>query len=262
MSSKSHAIIQWDENKEKKFDIIKVDDIFLGDNDEDILIENEYSFKQKKNKGYSLRFCIVKFLGTKNGCEMNLKKICTYEQISPNKKSTQKTTSKSSISLTPLERQLVHKSSLKNNILVGHSSKDTPVDEPVIFSSTGSTVKRKTLKEIDSIDEYERKLNERDDLIKSLKETLSSKEKEIVELRGQVETHKKLIDPTLLKNIVPLSIQVLKFVGSESERDEVRNFGSTSKQVLIQPDYDGHYMNKTLYDNLNKWGKVRRQFLE
>lgn len=40
----SHAIIQWNENTEKKFDIIKTDDIFLEDEDEEILIETTYQF--------------------------------------------------------------------------------------------------------------------------------------------------------------------------------------------------------------------------
>ncbi|RNA23989.1 hypothetical protein BpHYR1_027973 [Brachionus plicatilis] len=43
-------------------------------------------------------------------------------------------------------------------------------------------------------------------------------------------------------NIVPLCVQILKYVVSEKEFDEIRKFGSNTTEILIHNSFKGIYM--------------------
>lgn len=59
------------------------------------------------------------------------------------------------------------------------------------------------------------------------------------------------IDPKFLSNFVQLSIQVLKFVGSETDRDEARIFDKTTQEILISSNYQNKYMSIHLLNSVN-----------
>ncbi|CAF1061895.1 unnamed protein product [Brachionus calyciflorus] len=248
---KTHAIIQWDQQKKKYYDIIKIDDIFLDENDDDILIENSYEFRQKKNKGYGVSTCIVKYLGTKNNCEKNFSRISSYTQFSRDKISKNKT-SCSSISVENIRNNLNLESSSKK-LAMGNNKRKIMTIESDSDKENSNFLVREQDKESELNqclkDDMERKLKDRDDLIKCLNEKLETKNRENKDLNEQLETYKQLTDPSLLQRIVPLSIQVLKYVGTDKDRDEVKKLRSSNKEILINEDYEGIYMHKNLYNS-------------
>ncbi|CAF1131743.1 unnamed protein product, partial [Brachionus calyciflorus] len=154
MNPSPYAIVSWlNENKKHEFSVLKTDDILVDDDDEEVEVEETYSFKLKKKM---LR-CVVKFLGSKVECEKQLANITSYRIAAADNR-------------------------------VNVTGKKILSDVPF-----------------------------------SLK---ASEEK----------------NPSILINITSLSIQVLKYLGSERERDEVRKFGNSSGHILIHESYEGKFM--------------------
>ncbi|RMZ94648.1 hypothetical protein BpHYR1_034535, partial [Brachionus plicatilis] len=71
MYSDSFVIVSWTESKKNEFSIIRIEDVFLDDEEETVSVEQSYQFKIKK-KVYD---GIVKFIGSKQSCEKKLKDI-------------------------------------------------------------------------------------------------------------------------------------------------------------------------------------------
>ncbi|CAF1027552.1 unnamed protein product [Brachionus calyciflorus] len=175
--------------------------------------------------GYGVRNCIVKYIGSKVKCEKNFSRISTYNQLSPGKN-----TKKKILVIVQLVKR-------KNSISDTESDKEN-TNEIKRFEKTSS----------ETNDDFNRKLNERDELIRSLNEKLENRDRENKELLEKLETYKQLTDPTVLQKIVHLSIQVLKYVGTDKDRDEVKKLGSSSKEILIHEDFEGVFMHKNLYN--------------
>ncbi|RNA38665.1 hypothetical protein BpHYR1_008186, partial [Brachionus plicatilis] len=98
--------------------------------------------------------------------------------------------------------------------------------------------------------EYDRKLNKRDEYINDLKKKLENKERENKELIEKIDTYKQLTDPSFIQNILPLCVQILKYVGSEKEFEEIRKFGTNTTEILIHNSYEGIYMHKSLFNRI------------
>ena len=79
---------------------------------------------------------------------------------------------------------------------------------------------------------------------------IENQNNEMNNLQEEVNALKALSEPTFLKNFVELLIQVMKHVASESQRDEVRHFGKSVEEILINKNYPWHYMGRNLFDRV------------
>lgn len=274
-SKNTHALIYW--SNEKKYSILKMGDVFLSDDDDELVLEESYKVKQ----GLNVYEGIVKFTGNKEQCDKNLKQITTYKQTPPEKKDYQKTkpntkvskndssikVSESKVNLLKKQKnesssqKTQTKSSTRNNQnsetgIEIHKSKSSQGNNQNSMSSTMLDSDHNQNSETDdentegSNPENERKLKERDTLISSLQKQTEEQNTAIIQLKEEVEIYKAFSNPEFLKNFVPRCVQVMKYVASDSERDEVRQFGRVSDEMLIHVKYPGKYMSKNLFDRV------------
>ncbi|CAF0902083.1 unnamed protein product, partial [Brachionus calyciflorus] len=227
MNPSPYAIVSWlNENKKHEFSVLKTDDILVDDDDEEVEVEETYSFKLKKKM---LR-CVVKFLGSKVECEKQLANITSYKIAAADNRVN--VTGKKNLSDVPFSLKASEEKSLllkKKNSLNSESSDDSQDENEKEFS---------------------RKLNERDTLISNLNQELLDSKNQIRQLQEEVTMYKNLANPSILSNITSLSIQVLKYLGSERERDEVRKFGNSSGHILIHESYEGKFMSLNLSNRI------------
>lgn len=154
------------------YGVVKKGDVFTQDADEQVEIEKEYDIKWGRDKFRG----IVKYIGTQEGANTQLKRITNYviKEKSPKKNKKHE----KNISTLPSA------SNKKANLILNACTQKSNV--------TSEKNEDQTLT---------RKLKEREDLINKLRHDLGEQEKIIAQKTGEVETMKEILgnNNTLIK---------------------------------------------------------------